>query len=43
VLTDRGYPGSRVVQYRYGGIALVTRIDVTGRQVSYLVAPDGDS
>jgi hypothetical protein len=42
VLTDRRYPGSRIVQYRYGGIAPVTRIDVSGRRVSYLVSPDGE-
>jgi hypothetical protein len=41
ILTDRRYGLSRVVQYRYGGIAPVTRVDVTGRHIAYLVSPDG--
>jgi hypothetical protein len=42
VLTDRRYQRSRVVQYRYGGISPLTKVDVTGRLVSYLVSPDGE-
>jgi serine/threonine protein kinase len=41
ILTDRRYRDSRVVYYRYGGIVPVSRRDVTGREVTYLVGPDG--
>jgi serine/threonine protein kinase len=42
ILTDRRYASSKVVQYRYGGMSPVTRIDVTGRRITYLVGPEGE-
>lgn len=41
ILSDRRYPGSRVLHYRYGGIRLKTRLEADGRRTPVLVAPDG--
>ena len=40
ILSDRRYSGSSVVQYRYGGIRPISRVDVTGQEVTYLVSPE---
>lgn len=41
ILSDRRYPGSRVLHYRYGGIRLKTRLEADGRRTPVLVTPGG--
>lgn len=41
ILSDRRYPGSRVVHYRYGGFRRLTRVDLAGRTISCVKTPDG--
>lgn len=43
ILSDRRYPGSRVLHYRYGGIRLKTRLEADGRRTPVLVTPGGDA
>jgi serine/threonine protein kinase len=41
VLSDRRYPGSRVVSYRYGGFARKTRMQANGLRELLIQSPDG--
>lgn len=41
ILTDRPYPGSRVIFYRYGGHVARFRSDSQGRKVPIILTPDG--
>lgn len=41
VLSDRRYPGSRVVSYRYGGFTSKFRLHSTGLRELLIEAPDG--
>lgn len=41
VLSDRRYPGSRVVCYRYGGFASMTRMTASGTRELLIHDPDG--
>ena len=41
VLTDRRYPGSRVVSYRYGGFTRQTRLHAIGLRELLITTPDG--
>lgn len=41
ILSDKRYKDSKVLYYRYGGIKLNTRLDITGHFIPVLVSPDG--
>jgi hypothetical protein len=41
ILSDRRYKDCRVLYYRYGGIRMTTRLDITGGQIPVLISPDG--
>lgn len=41
ILSDRRYPGSRVVFYRYGGFAAISRLQPVGFPELLVHAPDG--
>lgn len=41
ILSDRRYPGSRVVFYRYGGFAAISRLEPLGISKLMIHAPDG--
>ncbi len=41
ILSDRPYPGSRVIFYRYGEHASPVRVDAAGQGMHTLVRPDG--
>jgi serine/threonine protein kinase len=41
VLSDRRYPDSRVLSYRYGGFKRFEQVDVTGQIYAVFPAPDG--
>ncbi|MBM9508897.1 class III lanthionine synthetase LanKC [Actinacidiphila acididurans] len=41
VLSDRRYPGSRVVSYRYGGFARIVRLQPIGVPELLIQSPDG--
>lgn len=42
VLSDRRFPGSRVVSYRYGGFATVSRVLPAGNRELLIATPDGE-
>jgi hypothetical protein len=42
ILSDRQYKDSRILFYRYGGIAPPSRVKVDGTHATYLTSPDGD-
>jgi serine/threonine protein kinase len=43
ILSDQRYRDCRVLYYRYGGIARVTRMDITGEKIPVLLTPDGNT
>jgi len=43
ILSDQRYRDCRVLFYRYGGIARVTRLDITGEKIPVLLTPDGNT
>jgi len=43
ILSDRRYRTSRIVYYRYGGVAPGARCDVRGHVQTFLTGPDGES
>lgn len=43
ILSDRRYKGSRVVFYRYGGLALVDTLNASGEKTPVLSTPGGDT
>jgi tRNA A-37 threonylcarbamoyl transferase component Bud32 len=43
ILSDRRYPGSRVVYYRYGGFATVSRVLPAGNRELLIGTPDGEA
>jgi serine/threonine protein kinase len=42
VLSDRRWPGSKCVHYRYGGFRARSRVKIDGSRVLLISAPDGD-
>ncbi|RMI39354.1 class III lanthionine synthetase LanKC [Streptomyces triticirhizae] len=42
VLSDRRYPGSRVVHYRYGGFQTISRVLPAGNRELLIHTPDGE-
>jgi hypothetical protein len=43
ILSDRRYPGSRAVYYRYGGFATISRLQPMGVKELLIHAPDGSA
>jgi serine/threonine protein kinase len=41
ILSDRRYPGSKIVHYRFGGFRHLTKIDLSGRSVPCIKTPEG--
>lgn len=42
ILSDRRYPGSRVVHYRYGGFVSISRMRPSGMKELLIRTPDGE-
>lgn len=42
ILSDRRYPASKVIHYRYGGLQLRDRFDIKGEKTPVIVSPYGE-